>query len=221
LINIDHHLTNQYFGDENLVDASVASTCEIVLALLEYMEVPIDVEIATSLLTGIVTDTRGFRTNNVTEDVLHAALRLMERGASLPQIAYYGLDRRPTAAILLWGAALAQLRIDDGIIWTSIPLAMRRATGHTGNGDAGLVSFLIGAADANVAAVFTELADGQVDVSLRATAGFDVSQVALQCGGGGHALASGCTVHGSLEEAQERVLSALRTDVARQRQSDG
>lgn len=221
LINIDHHLTNRYFGDENLINASVASTCEIVLQLLEYMALPIDVDIATSLLTGIVTDTRGFRTNNVTANVLQAALRLMERGASLPQIAYYGLDRRPTEAILLWGAALAQLEIEDGIIWTAIPLSMRQSTGHTGNGDAGLVSFLIGAEDADAAAVFTELADEQVDVSLRATAGFDVSQVALQFGGGGHALASGCTVQGSLEDVQERVLAALETDLTRQRQSDG
>ena len=66
LLNIDHHLTNLNFGDVNLVDAYASSTAEIVFRLLEYMAVPLDTAIATGLLTGIVTDTRGFRTSNVT-----------------------------------------------------------------------------------------------------------------------------------------------------------
>lgn len=145
LLNIDHHVTNLDFGDVNLVDPHAASTTEIVLRLLEYMGLPLDAGLATCLLTGIVTDTRGFRTNNVTVQVMDAALRLMKAGASLFHITHHILDRRPTTAIRLWGAALAQLRVVDGVIWTGISLAMRRATGYTGNGDAGLVSFLVSA----------------------------------------------------------------------------
>ena len=216
LVNIDHHLTNLNFGDVNLVDPRASSTAEIVLRLLEYMTVPLDAEIATALLTGIVTDTRGFRTSNVTPQVMEAALRLMQAGASLPTITHYTLNRRPTAAIRLWGAALALLRLEDRVIWTSIPLAVRRAAGYTGNGDAGLVSFLISADDADVAVVFVEREDNRIEVGLRAVPGFDVARVALQLGGGGHALAAGCNLPGPLEEAQKRVLAALRVDLARQ-----
>ncbi len=218
LINIDHHQTNLDFGDVNLVDHQAASTTEIVLRLLEYMAVSIDARLATCLLTGLVTDTRGFRTNNVTPQVMDAALRLIKAGALLPYIAQHTLDRRPTVALRLWGAALAQLHVANGVIWTSIPLAMRRAVGYVGNGDTGLVSFLVSADDADVAVVFNEREDGRIEVGLRAVPGFDVAQVALQFGGGGHVLASGCTIPGPLEAAQERLLTALRADLARQRQ---
>lgn len=217
LLNIDHHITNLNFGTVNLVDPHASSTAEVVLRLLEHMAVPLDAEMATCLLTGIVADTRGFRTSNVTVQVMEAALRLIKAGASLPYITHHGLNLRPTVAILLWRAALAQLQIEDHVIWTSIPLAMRRATGYTGNGDAGLVSFLVSAEDADVAVVFVEREDGSVEVGLRAVPGFDVARVALQLGGGGHALAAGCTLTGPLEVAQAQVLAALRTDLARQR----
>ncbi len=217
LLNIDHHLTNLDFGDVNLVDPQASSTAEVVLRLLEYMALPLDAELATCLLTGIVADTRGLRTSNVTIQVMDAALRLMKAGASLPYITHHTLDRRPTTAIRLWGATLAQLHIEDRVIWTSIPLAMRRTAGYAGNGDAGLVSFLVSGDDADVAVVFVEREDGRIEVGLRAVPGFDVAQVALQLGGGGHAPAAGCNLPGPLEEAQARVLAALRADLARQR----
>ena len=210
LLNIDHHLTNLNFGDVNLVDPHASSTAEIVLRLLEYMAVPLDVELATCLLTGIVTDTRGFRTSNVTIQVMDTALRLMKIGASLPYITQHGLDRHPTTAILLWREALSSLQIKDRVIWANVTLAMRRAANYTGNGDAGLVSFLVSADDADIAAVFVEREDGRIEVGLRAAPGFDVAQIAFQFGGGGHALAAGCNLPGPLEEAHARVLPALQ-----------
>jgi phosphoesterase RecJ-like protein len=219
LLNIDHHLTNLDFGTVNLVDSHASSASEVVLELIEYLGVPIDTDIATCLLTGIVTDTRGFRTSNVTIQVMEAALRLMKAGASLPSITHHGLNRRSTSVILLWRAALTRLQIEDRMIWTSIPMEMRRGVGYTGNGDAGLVSFLVSADDVDVAAVFVEGEDGRVDVGLRAVPGFDVAHVALELGGGGHALAAGCSLRGPLEEAEMRTLIALRADLARQRQA--
>jgi phosphoesterase RecJ-like protein len=214
LLNIDHHVTNLNFGAVDLVDARASSTAEIVLRLLEYMAVPIDAELATCLLTGIVTDTRGFRTSNVTTQVMEAALRLMNAGASLPYITQRGLDRRSSTAILLWREALSSLQVKGRVAWATISLAMRQAANYVGNGDAGLVSFLVSADDADVAAVFVEREDGRVEVGFRAVPGYDVARVALQFGGGGHALAAGCNLSGPLEEAQSRVLAALQ-DVVR------
>ncbi len=210
LLNIDHHVTNLQFGDVNLVDSSVSSTVEIVLWLLDYLAISLDAELATCLLTGVVTDTRGFRTSNVTTQVMETTLRLMNAGASLPYITQHALDNRPTAAILLWKEALTTLQVQDRMIWASISLDMRRTAGYMGNGDAGLVSFLVSASDADVAAVFVERQDGRVEVGLRAVPGLDVAQVALQLGGGGHTLAAGCSLPGSLAEVQSVVLPALR-----------
>jgi phosphoesterase RecJ-like protein len=214
LLNIDHHLTNLYFGDVNLVDVRASSTAEVVLWLLEYMAIPIDAELATCLLTGIVTDTRGFRTSNVTVEVMEAALRLMKTGASLPYITQHGLDRRSTPSILLWRESLSSLQIENRIAWSTISLAMRRAAGYVGNGDAGLVSFLVSADDADVAVVFVEREDDRIEVGLRAVPGFDVAQVALRFGGGGHALAAGCSLPGPLDKVQAQILTALK-DVMR------
>ncbi len=214
LINIDHHVSNPGFGEVNLVDAKAACTAEIVLELLDYMGAAVDTETATSLLAGVVGDTRGFRTNNVTVTLMETAVRLMKAGAPLPHTAFHGLDRRTIGSIKLWGAALELLRIEDGVIWATIPLAVRQAVGFDGPGDAGLAGFLNGADEADVAAVLTERKDGNVEVGLRASPGFDVAQVAAQFGGGGHALAAGCLVDGPLEEAERRVLAALKASVA-------
>jgi phosphoesterase RecJ-like protein len=217
LLNIDHHVTNDQFGDVNVVDGTASSTAEVLLRLLDFMGVELDDMLATSLLAGIVTDTRGFRTNNVTPRVLEASVRLMEAGASLPYVSQYGLDQRPMVAVRLWGDALSHVGFEDGIIWTSVSLAMRREIGYQGNGDAGLASFLVSADEADVSIVFVEQEDGSIDVGMRAVPGFDVAQFAVRFGGGGHALAAGFGIAGPLEQARERVLDALQADVAWQR----
>jgi len=217
LLNIDHHLTNLEFGDVNLVDPHASSAAQVVLRLLDYMEIPLNADLSTCLLTGIVSDTRSFSTSNVTIQVMEAALRLMKAGASLPRITQHALNRRPVSAILLWGAALTRFQIEDRVAWTGISLAMRRAAGDESNGDTGLANFLVSADGADAAVVFAEREDGRIEVGLRAVPGFDVAQVALQFGGGGHALAAGCNLSGPLEKAQSNVLAALRASLARQR----
>ncbi|NLE46244.1 MAG: bifunctional oligoribonuclease/PAP phosphatase NrnA [Chloroflexi bacterium] len=214
LINIDHHITNLHFGDINLVSVEAASTAEVVLALLDAMHLPVDVGTANCLLTGILTDTRGLRTSNVTIEVVESALRLMKTGASLTTIIQNTLERRSTAALRLWGAALSRMKLDHGIIWATIPAQVRRAVHYSGNGDAGLASFLLSSDQANIAAVLVERDDQYVEVGFRAVPGHDVAAVALELGGGGHTLAAGCTVPGPLEDAEARVINLLKSSLA-------
>jgi phosphoesterase RecJ-like protein len=218
LLNIDHHVTNLNFGTVNIVSFEASSTAEIVLELLDYLQISVNTDLGISLLTGILTDTKGLRTSNVTVGVVEAVLRLMRTGASVPYIIHNTLDNRPTSAMKLWGLALAQLQLEDRVVWTSISQAMRETVRYTGNGDAGLANYLISAQDADAAVVFSELEDGHVEVSMRADPGFDVSQVALELGGGGHALASGCTIPSPLDAAQKQVLLLLKNSLERQRQ---
>jgi phosphoesterase RecJ-like protein len=217
LLNVDHHVTNLRFGVVNLVDAKAVSTTEILTRVFRHLEVQLDARIANCLLTGLVTDTRGFRTANVTADVLRTAVELMTAGASLPTITRNGLDRRPLEALRLWGAALDRLQFSDGVAWTSLPLEVQNAKGAAGNGVTGLTNMLIGVEGACMVAVFTEREDRQVEVGFRAVPGFDVAGIALGLGGGGHKLASGCLVPGPLEEAERQVLAMLREDLYRQR----
>lgn len=210
IVVIDHHITNLQFGTYNWVDPSAAATAQIVVHLADAWGIPIGEDAAVCLLTGLVTDTRGFRTSNVTVDVLGTAMRLMQSGANLAAIAAQTLDYKPLASIRLWGPVLADVRLDGDIIWTHVTLAMRRETGAENERDSGLVSFLLSAPEANISAVFTEKPDGRVEVGLRSRPGFDVASVALSLGGGGHPQASGCTIDGPLPAAEERVLALLR-----------
>jgi phosphoesterase RecJ-like protein len=109
----------------------------------------------------------------------------------------------------LWGLALAGLQQERHVVWTLITCEMRARVSAPDTGDSGLASFLISAPEANVAAVFSEKADGQVELGLRARNGFDVSRLALALGGGGHPQAAGCTVPGPLHEAEARLLPLL------------
>jgi phosphoesterase RecJ-like protein len=239
LINIDHHVTNLYFGEVNLVDSSAASTAEIVLSLLDYLGVSINSDqatdlpsralaisakparklrgIANCLLTGIVTDTLGFRTSNVTPRVMEAAMRLMEAGASLSQITYHAFNQRPLAELGLLARGLGRIQAEDGLAWSEITLADRHACGDTSNGDIGLVGMLVRTKEVHIAAVFTEKTNNQVEIGFRADPGFDVAQLALSLGGGGHPAASGCTIEGPLETAKARVLPMLRAALKEQR----
>ncbi len=217
LINIDHHITNTRFGTINWVDPSAVATAQMVLALAEAMHWPLTQPVAVCLLTGIVTDTRSFRTLNVDQAAMRAVLRLVEAGASLGQIAHRALDQRPLAAVRLWGQVLNELHLEDGILWTEVTCAMRRRWSLSEDGDSGLANFLVGVREANVVLVFTEREDGTVDVGMRAAPGLDVAQVALKLGGGGHPQASGCTLTGDLVQVRERVLAEVRASLAGQR----
>jgi phosphoesterase RecJ-like protein len=162
------------------------------------------------LLTGLVTDTRSFRTPNVDAAALRAALRLMESGASLSEVTQRVLEQRPLASMQLWGQAIDRLQLKDGILWTEITIAMRRKWGLGRDSDSGLANFLSGVKEADVVVVFAEGEDGTIDVGMRSVPGWDVAQVALSLGGGGHPQAAGCTISGDLLEVRELVLAELR-----------
>jgi phosphoesterase RecJ-like protein len=217
LVNIDHHITNLSFGTVNLVDPAASSTAEIVYQLAKTLGWPVGPEAAQCLLTGIVTDTRSFQVGNVTPALLGIAQRLMEAGASLRAINEGVLDRRNVDTICLWGHALAALHLEERIIWTAIPLAMRGHCNGVEQSDSGLANFMAGAEEADVALILTEREDGTVDVGMRAAQGFDVAQVALALGGGGHPRAAGCSLRVPLEQATQQVLGALKQSLAEQR----
>ncbi|MCL7451650.1 MAG: bifunctional oligoribonuclease/PAP phosphatase NrnA [Anaerolineae bacterium] len=214
LINIDHHLTNSRFGTINWVDASAVATTQMVLALAEALGWRVTRQVAICLLNGLVTDTRSFRTSNVDLAAMRAVLRLMEAGASLPEIARQALEQRPLASVRLWADAVEDLRLEDGILWTSVTLDMRQRHGMSENDFSGLANSLSGIREASAVVVFTEREDGLVDVGMRASPGLNVAGAALRLGGGGHPQAAGCTLEGDLRQVQDRVLAEVRRSLS-------
>jgi phosphoesterase RecJ-like protein len=209
-INIDHHPTNTNFARYNWVDPKAVATAEMLSELLEYCQMPLTRQVADALLFGIITDTLGFRTQNMTPQALRIAADLMEAGGNLPDLYSRGLLSRSYEAARYWGAGLTGLNRAGRLIWTSLTQKARQAVGYRGRDDADLISVLSTVEDSDVAVVFTEQANGNVKVSWRSQPGYDVSQVALRFGGGGHAAAAGAEIEGDLEEVQTRVLETTR-----------
>jgi phosphoesterase RecJ-like protein len=210
-INIDHHKTNEKFGKLNLIEAEEVATAAILTNHLPGWGLKITKPIATALLTGILTDTLGFRTSNVTPEALRQSAQLMEAGVDLPEIYMQSLVRKSFPAAKYWGAGLSSLESKDGIVWGTLTLADRKSSGYGGNDDADLIN-MISAIDGNkVGMVFVQQTDNKVKISWRALQpGIDVSPIAKHFNGGGHAAAAGADIEGSLEDIQKEALKITK-----------
>jgi len=210
-INIDHHKTNEKFGSLNLIEAEEVATAAILTNYLPVWGYQITKPIASALLTGIITDTLGFRTPNTNPSALRLCAKLMETGADLPDLYMRSLVKKSFVAARYWGAGLSNMEQKDGIVWGTLTLADRKKTGYGGNDDADLIN-MISAIDGNkVGMIFVEQSDSNVKISWRALeAGIDVSQVAMHFNGGGHAAAAGADIPGALNEVQPLVLKTTR-----------
>ena len=210
-INIDHHITNERFGVLNLIEGKAVATASILTRYLPAWGYEITRPIAAALLTGIITDTLGFRTSNMTPEALRQAADLMDTGVDMSELYMRGLVHRSFPAALYWGAGLSRLQSSDGIVWTSLSLEDRKATGYSGNDDADLINMISAIDTHKVGMIFVEQHDNHVKVSWRALeVEIDVSPVATHFGGGGHAAAAGADIPGSLSEIQPLVLKKTK-----------
>ena len=210
-INIDHHITNERFGVLNLIEGEAVATAAILTDCLPAWGYEITQPIAAALLTGIITDTLGFRTSNITPEALRQSAALMETGVDMSELYMRGLVRRSLAAARYWGAGLSKLESLDGIVWSSLSLADRKASGYDGNDDADLINMISAIEDHKVGMIFVEQRDNHVKISWRALEqGVDVSPVAKHFGGGGHAAAAGADIPGTLSEIQPVVLETTK-----------
>jgi len=215
VINLDHHPTNTLFGDIHIVVPYAVSATEIVSDWLREMNQPITPDVARPLLTGLITDTRGLRTSNVHAGTLGEVQRLMEAGASLNEVTLRVLDTRPYNDIELWKLVMPSVQMDGSVISATVTVENLRAAGLDEVTDAGLVSMLLSVDTALISVVFQETFEGAVEISLRSKPGFDISWVALQCGGGGHRQAAGATIAGSLAAVKAIVMPLLQQEAAR------
>jgi len=206
----DHHITNAGFAEINFIDVSAASTAELIAEHLDWLGLPLTQPVAECLLTGLVSDTLGFRTSNTSAKSLALAQRLMEAGAPLSTIYDHALHKRSFTAVRLWAEGLARLKMADRIVWATLPLDARKASGYSGNGDADLINVLASVRETDVALIFVERPDGKVKVSWRSGPGIDVANLAVSFGGGGHAPAAGAEIPGTLAEVEAKVVAATK-----------
>ncbi len=220
MVIIDHHVTNTDFGTVNWVDPTCAATCQMLVYLADDLGVDLDGDLAVCLLTGLVTDTLCFRTDNTDARVMEAGMRLLQGGAHIADITARTVNRMPYKIFNLWGEVFPGICLEGGVIWAPLRMADFAAAQVDTGEDGSLSGKLIMADEADVSATFIEKRNRQgemvVECSFRAKTGFNVADLALSYGGGGHPAAAGCTIVGDLDEVTAQVVADLK--IARQSQ---
>ena len=211
IIDIDHHATEKAFGNLHWVDPRAAATGEMIYRLLKEMAVPLSPEIATCLYTAIITDTGRFCYGNTTARVLRIAASLVRAGANPPLIYREVYESKSFSGSRLLGLALGRMQstAEGRVTFSSLTRDDFRAAGSTADETEGIIDHLRAVREAWAAALFVEVPEGAIRVSMRSRGAMNVAAVAMRFGGGGHVNAAGCTTPGPLAAAQERVLSAL------------
>jgi len=212
VVNIDHHLGTDPYGDLNWVDSSVSALGEMIYHLLLAVGAPITPEIATYLYVAIFTDTGSFQHSNTSAKTFSIVAELVHLGASPSGVAQSIHMTQPEERIKLLGRLLNTLEIHPSGKIASINLTqqMLEETGASPNDIEGMVNYPLSINGVEMAAFFRQEPGGSFRVSLRSKDLHDVSAVARLLGGGGHKNAAGLTVEGNLEEAAGQVIGELQ-----------
>lgn len=204
VVNIDHHISNSYYGHLNYVFSNASSTCQLIFKIMRSQQQPINSFVATVLLSGIVADTGSFSNGATNLESLKISSELLQLGARHYQVSQAFLCNKETSMLKLWGIALSRLQLvsDYKIAYTYITKNELDEFGVSGS--EGLSNFLNNLSDANIVMVLTEKDETTLKASLRTTKeDVDVMQIASIFGGGGHTKAAGFTVNGSLSTLNE------------------
>lgn len=200
VIDIDHHVVNEYFGDINMVDTSAVSTTDIVYDFFCEIGAEIDRGMAVCLLAGIFTDTGGFTNAATTPRAFETSADLLRRGAKFSEAASRIIRNKSIDAVRLWGAAFERLAFNPkyGLASTAI-FAEDLSSAGPGDDDVdGISNFLHASLSVPAVLVLKESGSGKVKGSFRSAADIDVSALARLFGGGGHKKAAGFTVPGRI-----------------------
>lgn len=204
MINFDHHPDNTNFGTVNVVDPQMAAVAQLAYYFLQYVEAEIDQKIATCLLTGIFTDTGGFKHANTTAEVFEVAAELLKRGARIDRIAFETFGKKRPQALKAWAKGLENTRYDaeKRMVFSVLTENDLKEIGATDEDLNGFTELLNNLPQAKFALLLRQ--DGDVvRGSLRSEPHkkVDVSKIAKSFGGGGHKLAAGFKVKGRLKRS--------------------
>lgn len=211
VVVIDHHATNEGFGDVALIEPHVSSTAELTLEIIRRLGWPITPEIALCLLTGIVTDTGRFQYSNTGPRTLRAAAQLVAAGASPDEIGRHIYEEVPFGYLRVASSVLGRATLEPEVsfVWSVLyPEELEEAGIDRGDVD-GLIDLVRLPREADVAALMKVVDETTTKGSLRSRGRVDVGSIAADLGGGGHHNASGFTFKGGPQEAVAAVRERL------------
>jgi len=209
---IDHHRSNPGYADLNLIDWTRPATGQILAEAFLQEGITITPEMATNLYAAIETDTGSFRYEGTSARTFEVAAELTSRGVNVAELSRSLYEHYPRRRLELLRHTLESARFtcDDRVASFSLPLAIAESLGVLPEDTEGLIEHIRCIDSVQAAAFFEELADGGVRLSLRSKdSRFDACKLCASFGGGGHQLASGARIKGSLAQVEEMVLNAI------------
>ena len=205
-INIDHHISNNGFAKYNYV-RECSANCMNVATLIQDMGAPFDKKTAEYLLIGLLTDSGNFSHDDVTEETLTLAAKLVAAGADIRYYNYMLFKKQPKARAALFAKTMGGMRYyhDDRFALIVVSRENMDACGADNGMTEGFVDFPLNVETVEVAASLMEIKKGQYKISLRSKEYADVNKIASVYGGGGHIRAAGCMLFGDLEEVIDKL----------------
>jgi phosphoesterase RecJ-like protein len=210
IINIDHHITNIGFGQLNLIQPNASATGEVIYRLLCAGGIKLDHKMAVALYTAIATDTGFFRYTNTSWYTLEVAAELVKSyQVDLAKVAEQVHEQKSYNSIRLLGEVLNTIQIGVGgkVAWAVLNQQMLAKYPVENEETESYVNYARSIEGVEVGILFKELRPGEIKLSWRSTTAVDVSKLAANFGGGGHARAAGCNINGPLEKIVSEVLT--------------
>ena len=217
IINIDHHITNNRFGNIQLIDPAACSTAEIVYRLIKALNAPINKAIATSIYTGILTDTGSFRFSNTNQAAFAISQEMVQYGVTPYNVAQHVFGTYSLGRIKLLNLALDSIEISDNgkLSVMTLTNAMFEETGTQSEDVDGIINYARRIEDVKVAALIQEQKNGGANsdklrnfhVSLRSDGSVDVAAIAGAFGGGGHSNAAGFQAEMSMAKLKSEIIT--------------
>jgi len=217
-INIDHHPSNPGYGDIVYIDPKSPATGQILFELMTQQRLPIDPAIAENLYVAISTDTGSFQYPNTTARTFEIAAELVRVGVDVGRASQLIYENYPRRRVELLRDLLGTMQFDakDRVASFSLSMATAKKLGVLPEDNEGLIDHLRAIRGVIVAVFFEELPDGKVRVSMRSKSEkVNVCAICEKFGGGGHVLAAGARVTGTLAEVEKKILEETRDVVSR------
>ena len=217
-VNIDHHASNPRYGDLNYLDLTAPATGQIVFDLVQDQGYPLNREIAEALFVAISTDTGSFRYRNTSAHTFEVVAELVRSGVDVAYTSHYLYESQPKRRILLLHELLQHTHFyaNDQVGTMALTLEKKKELGIQPADTDGLIDVVRSIETVIVAVLFEELENNRVRVSMRSkNAGIDVNKICGEFGGGGHPLAAGARIRGTLEDVEKMIANRVSNEIAR------
>lgn len=219
VINIDHSPANEQYGHVNLVDLTAASTAEIIFDLIKQWDnLLLDQKIASCLLTGLISKTKSFKTNQVTPRALTIAGELINLGANRKEIVTHLYQTKTLATLKLWGKVLSRLQADtlNKIVWSKLDLHDFTEAGASEHDLSGVVEELISSSPlSQIIILFSQLGLSQTKVFLHSQDATSALSLCREFNPIGGKKTASFVVNEGLEQAEKLVLTSLKNQISR------